>query len=113
VRAIGYLPAEVLMSLKRDFFHPSQIVTTPLPDPIGQSKKIAKIISLLEELRTDLPNLSDRHDPEAEVMQIAADPIEVLETLQESLNRELTSTVERMRSGDDDALPSPSIANQP
>jgi uncharacterized membrane protein len=54
-------------------------------------QKIAKIIALLEELRTDLPNVSDRYDAEAQVMQNAADPIEVLETLQESLTRELSS----------------------
>jgi uncharacterized membrane protein len=52
-------------------------------------QKIAKVIALLEELRTDLPNVINRLDPEAEVMQNAADPIEVLETLQESLTREL------------------------
>jgi len=52
-------------------------------------QKIAKIIALLEELRADLPNVSDRHDPEAQVMQEAADPIAVLEALQETLNREL------------------------
>ncbi len=52
-------------------------------------QKIAKIIALLEELRTDLPNVIDRHDPEAEVMQEAADPIAVLETLQDNLEKEL------------------------
>jgi uncharacterized membrane protein len=57
-------------------------------------QKIAKIIALLEELRTDLPNVADRHDPEAEIMQEAADPIAVLETLQENLTRELDSVTE-------------------
>lgn len=57
-------------------------------------QKIAKIIALLEELRADLPNVADRHDPEAAVMQEAADPLAVLEALQETLAQELSSTKE-------------------
>lgn len=56
-------------------------------------QKIAKIVALLEELRADLPNVSDRYDPEAEVMQEAADPIEVLEVLQARLDHELVTTL--------------------
>ncbi|MBM0743057.1 DUF1003 domain-containing protein [Phormidium sp. CLA17] len=52
-------------------------------------QKIAKIIAMLEELRTDLPDVRDRHDPEATIMQEAADPIAVLNALQESLQKEL------------------------
>jgi uncharacterized membrane protein len=55
-------------------------------------QKIAKIIALLEELRTDLPNVVNRNDPEAEVMQQAADPIAVLEALEENLAQELSVT---------------------
>lgn len=58
-------------------------------------QKIAKIIGLLEELRADLPEVADRHDPEAVVMQDAADPIAVLEALQENLAQELSSTEEK------------------
>jgi uncharacterized membrane protein len=54
-------------------------------------QKIAKIIALLEELREDLPDVVDRHDPEAQVMQEAANPIAVLEALQENLAQELSS----------------------
>ena len=57
-------------------------------------QKIAKIIALLEELRADLPDVSDRLDPEAKLMQEAADPIAVLEALQENLAQELSSTEE-------------------
>jgi uncharacterized membrane protein len=53
-------------------------------------QKIAKIISILEELRADLPNVRDRYDPEAVIMQEAADPIAVLNALQETLQRELS-----------------------
>ncbi|NMG22031.1 DUF1003 domain-containing protein [Brasilonema bromeliae] len=57
-------------------------------------QKIAKIIALLEELRTDLPDVINRHDSEAELMQEPADPIAVLEALQKNLAQELSSTEE-------------------
>ncbi|MEH2297786.1 MAG: DUF1003 domain-containing protein [Nostoc sp.] len=57
-------------------------------------QKIAKIIALLEELRSDLPNVINRHDSEAELMRQAADPIAVLEALQKNLAEELSSTEE-------------------
>ncbi|MEH1944335.1 MAG: DUF1003 domain-containing protein [Nostoc sp.] len=57
-------------------------------------QKIAKIIALLEELRTDLPNVVNRHDSEAQLMQEPADPIAVLEALQKNLTEELSSTQE-------------------
>ncbi|MDF5709655.1 MAG: DUF1003 domain-containing protein [Nostoc sp. S4] len=57
-------------------------------------QKIAKIIALLEELRTDLPNVVNRHDFEAQLMQEPADPIAVLEALQKNLAEELSSTQE-------------------
>lgn len=52
-------------------------------------QKIAKIIALLEELRKDLPDVENRHDPEARVMQRPADPEQVLTTLEEKLATEL------------------------
>lgn len=52
-------------------------------------QKTAKIISLLEELRTDLPNVNNRYDEEAHMMKEIADPIAVLEALQETLTQEL------------------------
>ncbi|MGB7415177.1 MAG: DUF1003 domain-containing protein [Thermosynechococcaceae cyanobacterium] len=54
-------------------------------------QKIAKIIRLLEDLRTDLPDVPNHHDPEAQIMQEAADPIQVIDALQENLERELLS----------------------
>lgn len=70
-------------------------------------QKIAKVIALIEELRADLPNVIDRYDPEADVMQNATDPIEVLETLQESLTRELASASDQVAKHDStDALSS-------
>ncbi len=48
-------------------------------------QKAAKIIDILEELRRDLPNVKDRHDPEAAVMQHSLKPAQVLAALQEPL----------------------------
>ena len=52
-------------------------------------QKIAKLIALVEELRRDLPSVQDRIDPEAEIMQQAANPQQVLEVLEEVLIEEL------------------------
>lgn len=52
-------------------------------------QKVAKLISLVEELRKDLPNVKDRYDPEAEVMKQAIDPQAVVEALEETLAQEL------------------------
>lgn len=49
-------------------------------------QKTAKLIGLLEELRTDLPDLQNRRDWEAEIMQQSTDPQVVLNILQENLN---------------------------
>lgn len=53
-------------------------------------KKIAKLIALVEELRSDHPNLKQRHDPEAEAMKQAADPHFVLDALEQNLEKELS-----------------------
>jgi uncharacterized membrane protein len=47
-------------------------------------QKIAKLISLVEELRTDLPNVKNRADLEAEVMQQAVDPQAILAAIQQN-----------------------------
>ncbi|WP_208351567.1 DUF1003 domain-containing protein [Aetokthonos hydrillicola] len=52
-------------------------------------QKIAKLIALLEELRSDLPDVENRYDPEAQTMQEAADPEAVVNALEETLTEEL------------------------
>jgi uncharacterized membrane protein len=47
-------------------------------------QKIAKLIALVEELRTDLPNVKNRDDLEAEVMKQATDPQAILGVLQKN-----------------------------
>jgi uncharacterized membrane protein len=51
-------------------------------------QKTAKLIDLLEELRRDLPNVKDRHDPEAAAMQESMDPDAVLAALDEPVEPE-------------------------
>ena len=46
-------------------------------------QKTAKLIDLLEELRRDLPNVKDRHDPEAAELQQSMNPDQVLAALDE------------------------------
>ena len=46
-------------------------------------QKAAKMIDLLEELRRDLPNVKNRHDPEAASLQQSMNPDQVLAALDE------------------------------
>jgi uncharacterized membrane protein len=46
-------------------------------------QKTAKLIDLLEELRRDMPNVKDRHDPEAAALQQSMNPDQVLAALDE------------------------------
>lgn len=52
-------------------------------------QKIAKLIALLEELRSDLPDVKERYDPEVEVMKQAADPHLVVNALEKTIAEEL------------------------
>jgi uncharacterized membrane protein len=46
-------------------------------------QKVSKLIRLLEELRHDLPNVRDRHDPQASVLQEAANTEQVLTAIEQ------------------------------
>lgn len=46
-------------------------------------QKAAKLIDLLEELRRDLPNVTNRHDPEATALKQSMNPDRVLAALDE------------------------------
>ena len=48
-------------------------------------QKAAKLINLLEELRRDLPNVENRHDPEAAALQQSMNPDLVLASLDEDI----------------------------
>ena len=51
-------------------------------------QKAAKLIDLLEELRRDLPNVRNRHDPEAAALQKSMNPDLVLAALDERVELE-------------------------
>lgn len=55
-------------------------------------QKIAKLIELIEELRSDLPSVRDRYDWEAQVMQQATDPQIVLDIIRKNLEPMATKT---------------------
>lgn len=61
-------------------------------------QKAAKLIDLLEELRRDLPNVKDRHDPEAAALQQSMNPELVLAALDERSESDSQAT-----SGDETA----------
>lgn len=46
-------------------------------------QKVTKLIDLIEELRRDMPNVKDRHDPDAAQLQQAMNPAQVLAALDE------------------------------
>jgi uncharacterized membrane protein len=54
---------------------------------LATEQKITKLISLVEELRTDLPNVKNRDDLEAEMMMHAIDPEAILEVIQHNLEK--------------------------
>jgi uncharacterized membrane protein len=55
-------------------------------------QKVAKLIDLMEELRRDLPNVKNRHDPEATVLQQPMNPEMVLAALDERNETEEPTT---------------------
>jgi uncharacterized membrane protein len=83
------MTAAVLVRQSRQELLAEQRAQLNLQLDLLTEQKIAKLISLIEELRRDLPDVHDRHDPEAEAMQTAVNPHTVLETLEETLNEEL------------------------
>ncbi len=54
-------------------------------------QKVAKLIDLIEELRRDLPNVKDRHDPSVESLQQAMNPSKVLEALDDNQSTPLAA----------------------
>jgi uncharacterized membrane protein len=60
-------------------------------------QKVTKLIHLVEELRRDLPMVKDRHDPQATVLQEAADTAAVISAMDEV---GLTSDADRSKAKD-------------
>jgi uncharacterized membrane protein len=59
-------------------------------------QKVAKLISLLEELRRDMPNVANRVDLLAEAMTHAVDPHAVASALKETLGDDASAHDERL-----------------
>lgn len=83
------MTAGVLIAQQRQEKLAEQRAQLSLQLNLLSEQKIAKLIALIEELRRDLPNVKDRHDPEAEVMKQPADPHVVIEVLEKTLADEL------------------------
>ena len=79
----------VLTTQNRQAKRASQHGELDLQVNLVAEQKIAKLISLLEELRRDLPSVRDRVDPVAEAMTEAVDPHAVLTVLEETLKSSL------------------------
>lgn len=60
-------------------------------------QKAAKLIDLIEELRRDLPNVKDRHDPEAASLQQSMNPALVLAALDEAAPEEKAERSQRAK----------------
>jgi uncharacterized membrane protein len=48
-------------------------------------RKVTKLIDLVEELRSDMPSVENRHDPQAEAMKEPVNPHEVIKNLHQTM----------------------------
>lgn len=74
----------ILTTQNRQAAHADQRAHLDLQVNLLAEQKVAKLIALVEELRRDLPNVHDRHDPVAKAMTQAVDPNAVLSALEET-----------------------------
>jgi uncharacterized membrane protein len=73
----------VLIGQNREAILDAQRAHLDLQLNLLAEQKITKLIALLEELRRDLPNVSNRHDQVAEGMQESANPEAILGAMSE------------------------------
>jgi uncharacterized membrane protein len=62
-------------------------------------QKTAKLIALIEELRRDLPEVTNRHDAEAAAMEQSTDPhaiLDAIKTLQEPVQAEAARALQNV-----------------
>jgi uncharacterized membrane protein len=77
-----FITSTVLISQARQARVAEQRSQLQLQIVLITEQRSAKIVSLLEELRRDLPNVHNRHDAEAELMKRASDPQSILKALE-------------------------------
>jgi len=75
----------VLITQNRQSKHVQQRDLLDLHVNLLVEQKVAKLIALVEELRRDLPSVTDRSDPEAQAMARSVDTRAVAETLERGL----------------------------
>jgi uncharacterized membrane protein len=80
-----YMTVLILATQRRENELASHHEHLTLELAILSEQKTAKIISLLEELRQDHPDIHDRIDDEAAAMSEPADPQSVLETIKRQM----------------------------
>jgi uncharacterized membrane protein len=73
----------VLVAQNRQYKLEQQRAHLDLQVNLLTEQKVTKVIHLLEELRRDMPNVEDRHDPQAAVLQQGADAAQVISALSE------------------------------
>ncbi len=76
----------VLATQNREKRHAEQRAYLELQINLLAEQKTAKVISLLEELRRDMPTVRDRVDHQAEAMQMPVDTAAVMNVLEETLD---------------------------
>jgi uncharacterized membrane protein len=76
----------VLIGQNREAILDAQRAHLDLQLNLLAEQKITKLIALLEELRRDIPSVSNRHDQVAEGMQQSANPEAILSAMGEETN---------------------------
>lgn len=76
----------VLIGQNREAILEAQRAHLDLQLSLLAEQKITKLIALLEELRRDIPSVSNRHDQVAEGMQQSADPEAILGALDDQMS---------------------------
>lgn len=78
----------ILITQRHQEEHAERRAELTLELALVADKRAAKIIALVEELRRDIPSVSDRHDAESAEMAKPSDAQSVLTALEEGTNRE-------------------------
>ena len=89
VTALGLLTATmVLITQNRLARHNERRSQLDLHINLLSEQRTAKLIQLVQQLRHDLPSVSDREDPEARALESRSDAREVLASLDDQIERQ-------------------------
>ncbi|MDP9035244.1 MAG: DUF1003 domain-containing protein [Myxococcota bacterium] len=90
----------VLTTQNRQGRHAEQRAHLDLQVNLLAEQKVTKLISLMEELRRDLPNVQNRRDVTAEAMEHAVDPQAVMSALEETFDADRHAATAETPSGE-------------